>query len=35
MKGEMTSKAGAVTAVHAGINVCKVWPDVYLHPIGQ
>ena len=35
MQGKMTSEAGAVTAVYAGIDVCKVWLDVYLHPIGR
>jgi transposase len=30
----MTS-VGAETAVYAGIDVCKAWLDVYLHPIGR
>jgi transposase len=34
MQGKMTSvRAG--TAVYAGIDVCKAWLDVYLHPTGQ
>jgi transposase len=35
MQGKMTSEAGAVTAVYAGIDVCKAWLDVYLHPVGR
>jgi transposase len=34
MQGKMTS-VGARIAVYAGIDVCKAWLDVYLHPIGQ
>jgi transposase len=34
MQGKMTS-VGAETAVYAGIDVCKAWLDVYLHPTGQ
>ena len=34
MQGKMTS-VGAAQAVYAGIDVCKAWLDVYLHPIGQ
>jgi transposase len=34
MQGKMTS-ARARIAVYAGIDVCKAWLDVYLHPIGQ
>lgn len=34
MQGKMTSvRAG--TAMYAGIDVCKAWLDVYLHPTGQ
>ena len=35
MQGKMTSEAGAVTTVYAGIDVCKARLDVYLHPIGR
>jgi transposase len=35
MQGKVTSEAGAETAVYAGIDVCKAWLDVYLHPIGR
>lgn len=34
MQGKMTS-VEAVQAVYVGIDVCKAWLDVYLHPIGQ
>jgi transposase len=34
MQGK-TPSARAGTAVYAGIDVCKAWLDVYLHPIGQ
>ncbi len=34
MQGKITS-VGAETAVYVGIDVCKAWLDVYLHPIGQ
>ncbi len=34
MQGKMTS-VRAEHAVYAGIDVCKAWLDVYLHPIGQ
>ena len=34
MQGKMTS-VRARLAVYAGIDVCKAWLDVYLHPIGQ
>lgn len=35
MQGKVTSEARAETAVYAGIDVCKAWLDVYLHPSGQ
>jgi transposase len=35
MQGKVTSEARAETAVYAGIDVCKAWLDVYLHPIGR
>jgi transposase len=34
MQGKIPS-VGAETAVYAGIDVCKAWLDVYLHPTGQ
>lgn len=34
-QGKIASEAGAGTAVYAGIDVCKAWLDVYLHPIGR
>lgn len=34
MQGKMTS-VRAERAVYAGIDVCKAWLDVYLHPTGQ
>jgi transposase len=34
MQGKMTSVRARI-AVYAGIDVCKAWLDVYLHPIGQ
>ena len=34
MQGKRPSM-GAVAQVYAGIDVCKAWLDVYLHPIGQ
>ncbi len=35
MQGKTPSEARAAIAVYAGIDVCKGWLDVYLHPIGQ
>jgi transposase len=34
MQGKMTSVKARI-AVYAGIDVCKAWLDVYLHPIGR
>ncbi len=34
MQGKMTS-VEAGPAVYAGVDVCKAWLDVYLHPIGR
>jgi transposase len=34
MQGKITS-VGAGDAVYAGIDVCKAWLDVYLHPTGK
>ena len=35
MQGKVTSEAGAESAVYVGIDTCKAWLDVYLHPIGR
>jgi transposase len=35
MQGKDVLVAKAVTAVYVGVDVCKDWLDVYLHPIGQ
>jgi transposase len=35
MQGKVTSEARAEIAVYVGIDVCKAWLDVYLHPIGR
>ncbi len=35
MQGKDTPKAKADTAVYAGIDVCKAFLDVYLHPLGH
>lgn len=34
MQGKMTSVRARI-AVYAGVDVCKAWLDVYLHPIGR
>ena len=34
MQGKITS-VGAGDVVYVGIDVCKAWLDVYLHPTGQ
>jgi transposase len=34
MQGKIPSE-GAVTQVYVGIDVCKAWLDIYLHPIGR
>jgi len=34
MQGKMTS-VGADSAVYVGIDVCKAWLDIYLHPTGR
>ncbi len=34
MQGKMTSVRAGL-AVYAGIDVCKAWLDVYLHPTGR
>ncbi len=35
MQGKIPSEHSAETKIYAGIDVCKAWLDVYLHPIGQ
>ncbi len=35
MQGKSAPEAGAEEAVYVGIDVCKAWLDVYLHPTGQ
>ncbi len=35
MQGKVLSEPNATPAVYAGIDVCKEWLDVYVHPAGQ
>ncbi|TIU27208.1 MAG: IS110 family transposase, partial [Mesorhizobium sp.] len=35
MQGKVLSEPNAMLAVYAGIDVCKEWLDVYVHPVGQ
>lgn len=35
MQGQVMPERSAIAPVYAGIDVCKDWLDVYLHPIGQ
>lgn len=35
MQGKIASEARADEAMYLGIDVCKAWLDVYLHPTGQ
>jgi len=35
MQGKVTPERSALEAVYVGIDVCKAWLDVYLHPIGR
>lgn len=35
MQGKVLSEQSATSRVYVGIDVCKGWLDVYLHPIGQ
>jgi transposase len=35
MQGKDMSETAATTPVYAGIDVCKDWLDVYLHPFGR
>lgn len=35
MQGKVSPERSAATGVYVGIDVCKGWLDVYLHPIGQ
>jgi transposase len=35
MQGKVSPEQSALIAVYVGIDVCKAWLDVYLHPIGR
>jgi transposase len=35
MQGKDTLEAKAARQMYVGLDVCKAWIDVYLHPIGQ
>lgn len=35
MQGQKSPEQSAETGVYVGIDVCKAWLDVYLHPLGQ
>jgi len=35
MQGQKSPERSAISEVYVGIDVCKDWLDVYLHPIGQ
>jgi transposase len=35
MQGKVSPERSATTRVYVGIDVCKSWLDVYIHPIGQ
>jgi transposase len=35
MQGKVSPERSAVTTIYVGIDVCKAWLDVYLHPIGR
>ena len=35
MQGKVSLERSAATRVYVGIDVCKEWLDVYVHPIGQ
>lgn len=35
MQGKITSEHEAPHTVYAGIDVCKEWLDIHLHPVGQ
>jgi len=35
MQGKVSPERSAATRVYVGIDVCKAWLDVYLHPIGR
>lgn len=35
MQGKVSLERSAATRVYVGIDVCKGWLDVYVHPIGQ
>jgi transposase len=35
MQGKVSPERSAVVIIYVGIDVCKAWLDVYLHPIGR
>ncbi len=35
MQGQKSPERSAMTEVYVGVDVCKEWLDVYLHPIGR
>ena len=35
MQGKVSLERSAATRVYVGIDVCKAWLDVYVHPLGQ
>jgi len=35
MQGKVSLERSAATRVYAGVDVCKAWLDVHVHPIGQ
>jgi transposase len=35
MQGKVLLERSTLTAIYVGIDVCKAWLDVYLHPIGR
>jgi transposase len=35
MQGKVSSKESATCAVYVGIDVCKEWLDIHLHPLGR
>ena len=35
MQGKVSLEQGAATRVYVGIDVCKAWLDVHVHPLGQ
>ena len=35
MQGKVLPEQSAETAVYIGVDVCKAWLDVYLHPVSR